>query len=191
MVDTLNDILTACGAYPKHASKAVKIVYSDATTPSAKVMELMCSAKKSHPDGAIFGLIGERGVGKTQAAVCAMAWWYEHKLGSIRYLRFAELCMMFRDAMKQGRELENLHTIQRVDLLVIDEMDKRAETDHERRTLSTLLDGRYGLGRWTILIGNDSAEELMTAVGPTVGSRMNESGGVRVLDGQNYREVGR
>lgn len=186
-----HDILTACGAYPRHAAKAKELLETFDGSTFAQTLSALCGSYKTHPGGAIFGLVGERGRGKTQSAVCAMASWYENKRGSVRYIRFAELCMRFRDSIKHGREIENLYELQRVSLLVIDEMDKRADTDHERRTLATLIDGRYGLGRWTVLIGNDSAEELMQAVGPTVGSRMNESGGVRVLDGKNYREVGR
>lgn len=191
MSDSSYDILTDCGAYPKHAKNAELCRSLNDGSPFCKALELFCGAWQTHPEGAIFGLIGERGRGKTQCAVCAMASWFESKRGSIRYIRFAELCMAFRDSIKHGREIENLNLYQSVHLLVIDEMDKRAETDHERRTLATLLDGRYGLGRYTILIGNDSAEGLMEAVGETVGSRMNESGGVRVLNGINYREAKR
>ena len=189
MNDSAYDTLIDRGAYPRHAGKAESCLGLCDQSSFCDAMSLLCDAWKTHPDGAIFGLVGERGRGKTQCAVCAMASWYKNSRGSIRYIRFAELCMSFRDSIKQGREIENLDAFQSVHLLVIDEMDKRAETDHERRTLATLLDGRYGLGLYTILIGNDSAEGLMQAVGETVGSRINESGGVRVLDGVNYREA--
>lgn len=189
MIDSTRDILIDCGAYPKHARNADFYRTLNDGSSFCEALTLLCGAWNTHPGGAIFGLVGKRGRGKTQCSVCAMASWYENRRGSIRYIRFAELCMAFRDSIKHGREIENLSTFQAVHLLVIDEMDKRAETDHERRTMATLLDGRYGLGRYTVLIGNDSAEGLMQAVGETVGSRMNESGGVRVLDGINYREA--
>lgn len=186
---TTSEILTMIGASPKHAGKADALLVGENTEPFHDALQTLCRANKTHSDGAIFGLVGRRGVGKTQCGVCMMGHWYTNRIGSVRYLRFAELCMYFRDAMKQGREIENLHTLSAPSLLVIDEMDKRADTDHERRTLNTMLDGRYGLGRWTLLIGNDTSDGLMNAIGPTIGSRMRESGGVRELNGPNYREA--
>lgn len=194
-MNDLSEILMSRGMMKRHAVKAGELFGIGDGSKFAKALATITSLPTAKSGGAIVGVIGERGVGKTQLAACAMAHWYEFRIGSIRYIRFAELAMRFRDAIKNGREIETLLEFQGEpdqagrSLLVIDEMDKRAETEHERRTLSTLIDGRYGYGRFTLLIGNDTAEGLMEAVGPTVGSRMNESGGVIVLDGKNYREA--
>lgn len=177
------EILESVGVWPKHARKVDKILDALSDDPFSQVTRGLLNVRHKLPDGAILGLLGDRGVGKTQAAACMMAgckW-------SCRYVRFSELCMAFRDAMRNGCEVSNLREYEWPDLLVIDEIDKRADTDHERRTMATLLDGRYGLGRWTLLISNDSESEFMDAIGDTVASRMEESGGIRELKGHDYR----
>lgn len=188
------ETLIARGMQPRHARKAEQLLADPTRSSFSQVLQMLISLPRSHPDGAIVGLIGDRGRGKTQVAACVMAEWVRCRIGSVRYIRFAELCMRFRDAIKTGTETLTLMDFQGEpgqsgrSLLVIDEMDKRADTEHERRTLNTLIDGRYGFGRYTLLIGNDTAEGLMEAVGPTIGSRMHESGGIRPLNGPNYRE---
>lgn len=193
MVNEMTEVLTARGAMPLHAAKVEQMFSLSDGSDFCKVRDGICDLPKTHPDGVILGLIGERGVGKTQAAVCGMSYWVKGRIGSVRYIRFAELCMRFRDAIKQGTETLTLREFQgsKRDLLIIDEMDKRADTEHERRTLSTLIDGRYGYGRYTLMIGNDTREGLLEAIGPTIASRMRESGGIRELTGRDYREARR
>jgi DNA replication protein DnaC len=197
------DVLMSRGVMPRHAVKAQGLLDKPHPEPFALALASLCTMRERFPDGAILGLVGERGRGKTQLSACMMAHWYGRGLGSIRYIRFAELCMRFRDAIKTGGEMRLLDEFQgggsatKRSLLVIDEMSQRADTEHERRTLTTLIDGRYGLGEYTLLIGNDTTEELIGtkekpgAVGDTVASRMMESGGVRVFNGPNMREANR
>lgn len=187
VTESMAEILIDRGAMPKHAQKVDRMFLINDGSDFCKLRDRITSMHKTHKDGVILGLVGERGVGKTQVAVCGMAYWVSQRIGSVRYIRFAELCMKFRDAIKQGCEVETLREFQGVGLLVIDEMDKRADTEHERRTLNTLIDGRYGHCRYTLLIGNDTKQGLEDAIGPTLVQRMHESGGIRVMAGPNYR----
>jgi DNA replication protein DnaC len=75
-------------------------------------------------------------------------------------------------------------------LLIIDEYEKRAETQWEDRLLDHLINKRYGLMKETILISNSNQESLETMLGPANVSRMNESGMLVVCDWKSFREGG-
>lgn len=139
--------------------------------------------------GALFGIVGTRGNGKTQLAVEAMRK-ATQRLLSARYETamsiFTRLKASFR---KDGDETEMsvIEDLRRPKLLVIDEVGKRGETDWENNLLFSIVDHRYGDMTDTILIANLEKPAFIECVGLSIASRMNQTGGLIVADWQSRR----
>jgi len=139
--------------------------------------------------GALFGIVGTRGNGKTQLAVEAMRK-ATQRLLSARYETamsiFTRLKASFR---KDGDETEMsvIEDLRRPKLLVIDEVGKRGETDWENNLLFSIVDHRYGDMTDTILIANLEKPAFLECVGLSIASRMNQTGGLIVADWQSRR----
>lgn len=139
--------------------------------------------------GALFGIVGTRGNGKTQLAVEAMRK-ATQRLLSARYETamsiFTRLKASFR---KDGDETEMsvIEDLRKPKLLVIDEVGKRGETDWENNLLFSIVDHRYGDMTDTILIANLEKPAFLECVGLSIASRMNQTGGLIVADWQSRR----
>lgn len=140
--------------------------------------------------GSGFGvaLVGKRGTGKTQIAVQAAL---ANMLGN-RRSRYAKAMMIFlhiRAAMKSetGTELEAINSFVEPDLLVIDEIQVRGETDFEDRMLVHIFDMRYDAMKDTILIANLTETEFKESVGSSITDRLREIGGVVKCDWDSFR----
>lgn len=135
-------------------------------------------------------LIGPRGSGKTQLATY-LAWHLVHDIGmSAAYTRaddfFESVRREFDDGGKQGAVLARLV---RVGLLVMDELqDRKVESQFERQEFNRLIDKRYSACLPTILIGNETPEAFAANVGPSIVSRMQEGGGMLVVDLPSFRD---
>ncbi len=157
------------------------------------------------PDGFIVVLLGARGLGKTQIACNLVATSIKARLrltfdrktfkGQPRYTTAAKIFRAMRDAQKRGREDETLNETDMVgtfvnpSLLVIDDAHERAETDFENRTLTEIIDDRYGAKRSTILISNLNRAEFSKCIGPSIVSRIHECGRVIECNWLSFREV--
>jgi DNA replication protein DnaC len=139
--------------------------------------------------GYFIALIGKRGPGKTQLAVEAMIH-HTQNLRTARYITATSFLMRVKGTYKPSeREDEDdvLTMFARPSLLVIDEYAKRGETEWEDRLLFELLDRRYGEYRDTILIANQTKEEFEQSIGPSLASRMDESGGIIECTWESFR----
>jgi len=72
-------------------------------------------------------------------------------------------------------------------LLVLDEFAERQETEWEGRVLNNLICTRHDEALDTILIANQSAADFTTAVGESIGDRMNEAGGIIEFSWPSFR----
>lgn len=135
-------------------------------------------------------LLGPRGTGKTQLAVQFMAWCIEELSGTAQYWTAADLFDELRKGFeKPAAESESFRArLQTVRLLVIDELRERAHTEFEDRELTRIFDARYSSGRSTILVSNATPAEIMKELGPSIVSRLNETGQIFVCDWQSFRE---
>jgi DNA replication protein DnaC len=140
--------------------------------------------------GFLVAFIGGRGPGKTQMAVELI------KLAAAggmrpKYTTAMEFFIAVKGAYRddQGTPSEALVIAQysRPRLLVIDEVQERGATPWEDRLLTHLVDVRYREMRDTILIGNLDLESLRTEVGPSIVSRLIETGGVVQFDWPSFR----
>lgn len=138
--------------------------------------------------GIMIALIGERGNGKTQLGV-ELIRTNVHHLKSARFCTAAGFYMELKHAYKSSDESEKdvIDRFARYSLLVIDEIGKRSENDWENRLLYELLNRRYNSLKDTVLISNHGERELRDAIGPSLASRMNESGGLIECDWNSYR----
>lgn len=190
-------LLTDRGVMLKHAKKSSSVLES-ADSQWADYLAQLINFPASHPNGGIAFILGERGRGKTQMAVCAMRILITaddqfvdamtRRKWSIRYVSAACLFMQFRDAIKQGRELATLKEFSDPRLLVIDDLHEQAGTDHEHRTLARLVDDRIGAERYTVFVTNNTRKALPDAVGASVAHRYHEAGIIIEVEGRNFRQ---
>jgi DNA replication protein DnaC len=139
--------------------------------------------------GSSFALCGTRGNGKTQLAVQAM---FEATADgrtalyttAVRF--FATLKATYRKDAKET-ELEVIDRHRKPSLLVIDEIGKRGETAWEGNLLFELLNNRYADQTDTIVIANLNPQDLAESLGPSITSRLNETGGVIHCDWPSRR----
>ncbi len=143
--------------------------------------------------GEMLVLLGTRGNGKTQLAVeCVRRCCRECR--SARYLRLRELGMALREAYGPERTMSEKESVAQFvapDLLVLDECQERPDRDFERRSLTLILDKRYGQEKPTILIANMQRKAFGELVGPSVLDRIKEGGQVIACDWLSFRGVSR
>lgn len=133
-------------------------------------------------------LHGDRGTGKTQLA--ADLCWFQIQIGgTAQYTTAAEMFRRIRESFRDEGEGE-VACIRRFSsprLLVIDEAHERGHTDFEDRVLVSIIDRRYGDLKHTVLVTNEKPEQARVSLGPSVWSRMSETGGLVHANWQNYR----
>jgi DNA replication protein DnaC len=140
--------------------------------------------------GFLVALVGIRGSGKTQLAVEII------RRNAYKHHRRSQFCsaMEFFMEVKAGYkdegapEKEVLEKFCKPSLLVIDEMGKRSDTEWENRLLYELINRRYNALRDTLIISNQEAKELEAALGPSIVSRMRETGGIIECNWDSYRK---
>lgn len=140
--------------------------------------------------GFLIGLIGGRGPGKTQMAVELMKTHTENKRSAL-YVTATEFLMTVKRAYRDHAsetELDIIKRFRKPSLLVMDETGKRAETDWENRLLFELLDKRYQDMNDTLLISNEAQAQFSEAIGPSLASRMNETGGIIQCNWPSFRK---
>jgi hypothetical protein len=140
--------------------------------------------------GFLTALVGGRGPGKTQMAVELM----RHTTSQLRpayYLTATEFFIRVKTTYRDdGRKSESdvLKELRRPKLLIVDEVGKRAETPWENNLLFELINKRYDDLSDTVLIDNNEPAEFCKAIGPSLSSRINETGGVIHFNWQSFRE---
>jgi DNA replication protein DnaC len=149
-----------------------------------------------YADPFLFALVGISGPGKTQIAVNVI-----HRacadLMTARYIKVLNLFQKFRRAYTPRakgeageREDDILAEFVAFDVLVIDEVHQRAESEYEQNALTNLLDLRYDACKGTILIANQTKEQFGSSMGPSVISRIHQCGEVRECNWPSYRKPG-
>lgn len=141
--------------------------------------------------GFLCALIGSRGVGKTQMGTTLAV----EVVRSGKTARFATATRFLmeiketygkKDAPKTERQV--IVEYSKPKLLIIDELGRRGETDWEDRLLFELLNDRYNAMHDTIVLSNHpTVAEFSKAVGDSLVSRIDETGGVIVCDWKSYR----
>jgi DNA replication protein DnaC len=140
--------------------------------------------------GMLVVLSGGRGTGKTYLAVELLkivTGWNREGL----YRTLMEFFMLLRRASKfsePGSEEDVMRRHEHASLLVLDEVGKCGQTDWEDNVLFELLNRRYGARKDTVLVCNYRPDQLLEVLGPSILSRIQETGGVVVCDWPSFRE---
>ena len=132
-------------------------------------------------------LCGDRGPGKTQIAT-----YWASKIKNTRYFRAHDLMRAIRgefssdnyDSTKAKQTLYNARTCK---FLVLDEYSELAGTEYDKRTLTNLLDHRYGEQLGTVIITNTPIKYAPDEIGRSAWSRVEETGGIVHCDWPSYR----
>jgi len=85
-------------------------------------------------------------------------------------------------------ESEVLQDYRSQKLLVIDEFGKRGESEWEMTQLFELINNRYGDMTDTLLIDNRKKDDFLTTIGPSLASRMQETGGIIEANWESFRK---
>lgn len=139
--------------------------------------------------GAEVALISKGGLGKTQLAVEILREGAQ-RLYTVRYATatefFLDLTASFKEPQKTERDV--IEEYYRPRVLVLDEMDKRAEKEWHQRLLFELADRRYRHGlKYTLLIANQEKADFIASIGPSIAGRMRETGGIIECDWPSFR----
>ena len=138
-------------------------------------------------------LVGPRGTGKTQLATyLGLVMAHVHN-PTQKYSTLAGLLQDEKDSWNRPPELDGLNRptsplkkAKEVGLLVLDEVQEIAGTDWEMAQFVRLFDERYGAMKRTILISNQTPEALKEFVGPSVWSRITETGLLVLCGGEGW-----
>lgn len=141
-------------------------------------------------ESAIWAIIGKRGTGKTQMAACLVGHCAYGLKKTCTYCKSMDIFLKIRESMSACGDSEyravNLYV--KPFLLVIDAYEVRSDSEFENRTLNYIVDKRYDSMRVSIIISNDSEVSLRKSLGPSICSRMTESGGILETNWKSFRD---
>ena len=140
-------------------------------------------------------LCGTRGGGKTrmatelaQRAVLPRGKSKPKRIFKTAMRIFLEIRATYRrdSAITELEVMDNLATCR---LLVIDEVQERAESEFEAQKLTAIIDDRYRHKLPTILIANLSPQAFTATLGPSICDRCNEDGGLLEFTWPSFRNA--
>jgi len=190
MAEKCARVFERAGFSKRHAAK--KIEKGD-TAWHDKCETIACALN----DGALLVLVGKRGTGKTQMVVDASKRFLKSReVGSeapeIMYTKAIEVFVELRGSYRDDSSLSEQAIIKnycRPQVLIIDEMHERGESSWEDRILTHIIDTRYGGMKDTILISNQKINEFKEQLGPSIMSRLTETGGMIDCDWDSFRKA--
>lgn len=138
--------------------------------------------------GFLYVVMGNRGTGKTQLGTALI----ETACGGLKtclYVKALDVFIALREAYRKDGDAES-QVIKRFiapDLLIIDAMEERGETAFEDRLLNHIIDKRYDNLDDTLLITNQTPDAFVASAGPSIVSRIHETGDKIVCDWTSFR----
>jgi DNA replication protein DnaC len=138
--------------------------------------------------GFLFVAMGTRGTGKTQLGTCLVRSAC-NAFKSAQYVKALDIFIALRESYRKDGPSESSVVEQFIkpDLLVIDAMEERGETPFENRLLNHIIDRRYDNLDDTLLITNQAIDAFADSVGPSIVSRIHETGDKIVCDWNSFR----
>lgn len=131
--------------------------------------------------GFLVVLHGTHGGGKTQIGVELMRYQVMKRNKSARFTTAMEFFMSVKQTYRDGAEKDETKLVEefcKPGFLMVDEIEKRGESVWENNLLFHLFNRRYNDEKDTLLISNLPANELALHLGPSLVSRLNETGGM-------------
>jgi len=139
--------------------------------------------------GIIAVIIGSRGAGKSQMAVCAIRESCK-RLKSARYEKAMNFFLDVRKTYKDNSGLSENDVVEdycKPALLVIDAVENRSESAFENLLLNHLIDLRYDRMLDTLLIGNLTEAQFAASMGPSIVDRIHECGIKIICSWKSFR----
>jgi DNA replication protein DnaC len=147
------------------------------------------SIKQSLFGGGTFVVLGRRGTGKSQMAVCLIK--YSCWSGRVSlYVEYPEIFLRIRQSMDTDglSELTAIDEFVHPYFLVIDCFElRKTNSEYENRTFDLIMEKRHKNMRATIIISNDKREEFLKQLGKSIEDRMHDDGGLFELTGKSFR----
>lgn len=139
-------------------------------------------------DAGILALLGKRGTGKTQVAAVAVMESIRAMLEACQIATTSELLADAKSRFEDiGGDADWVRDWSRPWLLVIDEFNRRCDSDWGLLMLEALLDRRYRDCKRTILIANATAQDFAAIAGASIADRIREGGGIIECDWASFR----
>lgn len=140
-------------------------------------------------------LCGTRGGGKTRMA-CELAQRAAIPRGKSKpkraYKTAMRIFLEIRATYRRDSEMTELQVMDHLAtcrLLVIDEVQERAESEFESQKLTAIIDDRYRHKLPTILIANLTPQAFTATLGPSICDRCNEDGGLLEFTWPSFRNA--
>lgn len=142
--------------------------------------------------GVIAVILGSRGAGKSQMAVCAIRQTCKGQK-SARYVKAFDFFLSIRSTYRKDSQESESDIIQQYvepRLLVIDAIENRSDSAFENLMLNHLIDLRYDACKDTLLIGNVDELGFAASMGPSIVDRIHECGIKIVCNWHSFRRAG-
>jgi DNA replication protein DnaC len=137
--------------------------------------------------GALIGLVGGNGTGKTLLATgLGLMWAAEGR--SVGYTRLLELQLRleaaFQRGAKQGSETraDVLAELAGLGLLIVDECGRAGQAETQRNIVFELFEQRFVAGRPTVFVDDRNRDAVAIWMGPSLARRLCETGGFVLCD---------
>ena len=165
-------------------------VIPSAAGPWANTLE---SVKALLGSGALIGIVGPVGTGKTKMAVEALRYACFTGDASVAYLKARDFFLALRECFRPQGPAERtvVKEYEMPGVLVIDEIGKTGGSAWEGEVLFHLIDKRYDAMKDTILVSNLVGDAFDDFVGVAIVDRMRECGGMILADWPSFREKAR
>ncbi len=139
--------------------------------------------------GAIFAVVGNRGVGKTQLGSSLIGHCAFNLDKTAMYRKAFAIFLRIREASSMKGDSERAAVKEFVNpfFLVIDAYEVRGETPFEDRTLDHIIDLRYDAIHPTLIISNDTPESFSKSIGSSIMDRIRETGGIIEMSWSSFR----
>jgi DNA replication protein DnaC len=188
-LDVAQRLWEASGVAPRFLDADFAVVGADAPAEQAKLVGRL---RKLLEAPGMLAVVGPRGPGKTWMAA-ALVREFCRSGRRARYVRAMDLFRAIRRTFgrRGASEQDVIADLARPDLLVIDEIQVRTESEWEQDQLADLVDARYAALKSTVILGNLEPDALVRNLGDSITSRLQETGGILVCAGPSYRGNGK
>lgn len=152
-------------------------------------MRVYTKIKDTVDKGSLFAIVGNRGTGKTQIGSSLIGYVTINLNMSAMYKKAFDIFLRIRESMNApgDSEIKAVNEFINKFFLVIDSFEVRSETPFENRILDHIIDRRYDLVKPTLIISNDTLDNFVKIIGPSVVDRIRETGGIIEMSWQSYR----
>jgi DNA replication protein DnaC len=140
--------------------------------------------------GMTVSLLGDRGTGKTQLAICLCREMHKRKK-SFRYVTAYEMFSSIKETYRDDSQVSEdvvMRYLINSQLLILDELNEANRTTWEGHVLTHLVDLRYQQQKDTLLISNYRRDQFDDAVGDSIASRIEETGGYVECRWESFRK---